>query len=64
MTLVVDSGFVVAALVDGGPAGTWADELLGSEDLVRFGGPGDGIVLVTRRVVERPDYRRLHVHYL
>ncbi len=33
MTLVVDSGFVVAALVDGGPAGTWADELLGSEDL-------------------------------
>ena len=33
MTLVVDSGFVVAALVDGGPAGTVADELLGSEDL-------------------------------
>ncbi len=33
MALVVDSGFVVAALVDSGPAGTWADVLLGGEDL-------------------------------
>jgi predicted nucleic acid-binding protein len=33
MTLVVDSGFVVAALVDSGSAGTWADELLGSDNL-------------------------------
>jgi predicted nucleic acid-binding protein len=33
MALVVDSGFVVAALVDSGPAGTWADGLLGGEDL-------------------------------
>ncbi len=33
MTLVVDASFVVAALVDSGTDGTWADELLGSEDL-------------------------------
>jgi predicted nucleic acid-binding protein len=33
MSLVVDSGIVVAALVDSGPTGTWADELLGSDDL-------------------------------
>lgn len=33
MALVVDSGFVVAALVDSGPVGTWADELLGRDDL-------------------------------
>ena len=33
MTLVVDSGFVVAALVDSGAVGTWADRLLGSDDL-------------------------------
>lgn len=33
MTLVVDAGFVVAALVDAGPVGGWADELLGSDDL-------------------------------
>jgi len=33
MTLVVDAGFVVAALVDDGPVGTWADHLLGSECL-------------------------------
>lgn len=34
MTLVVDASFVVAALVDGGPVGSWADELLGTDDLV------------------------------
>lgn len=33
MTLVVDSGLVVAALVDSGPVGTWADQLLASDDL-------------------------------
>jgi predicted nucleic acid-binding protein len=33
MTLVVDSSFVVAALVDGGPVGTWADQLIATEDL-------------------------------
>ena len=33
MTLVVDSGLVVAALVDSGPVGTWADELIASDDL-------------------------------
>jgi predicted nucleic acid-binding protein len=33
MTLVVDSGLVAAALVDSGPAGTWADHLLASDDL-------------------------------
>jgi predicted nucleic acid-binding protein len=33
MTLVVDSGLVVAALVDGGPVGSWADQLLASDDL-------------------------------
>jgi predicted nucleic acid-binding protein len=33
MTLVVDSGLVVAALVDGGPEGTWADHLLATDDL-------------------------------
>ena len=34
MTLVIDSGFVAAALVDSGPVGTWADHLLASDDLV------------------------------
>jgi predicted nucleic acid-binding protein len=33
MTLVVDSGLVVAALVDSGPVGTWADHLLATDDL-------------------------------
>jgi len=33
MTLVVDSGVVVAALVDSGPVGTWADQLIASDDL-------------------------------
>lgn len=33
MTIVVDASFIVAALVDRGPDGTWADELLGAEDL-------------------------------
>lgn len=33
MTLVVDSSFVVAALVDNGPVGSWADRLLASDDL-------------------------------
>ncbi len=33
MTLVVDASFVVAALVDGGPVGSWADEMLAREDL-------------------------------
>jgi len=33
MTLVLDSGLVVAALVDSGPVGTWADHLLATDDL-------------------------------
>jgi len=33
MTLVIDSGFVVAALVDSGPVGTWADHLLATDNL-------------------------------
>jgi predicted nucleic acid-binding protein len=33
MTIVVDSGFVVAALVDSGQVGTWADHLLATDDL-------------------------------
>jgi predicted nucleic acid-binding protein len=33
MTLVVDSGLVVAALVDSGPDGTWADQLLTTDNL-------------------------------
>jgi predicted nucleic acid-binding protein len=33
MTLVIDSGFVVAALVDSGQVGTWADHLLAFDDL-------------------------------
>jgi predicted nucleic acid-binding protein len=33
MTLVIDSGLVVAALVDSGPDGTWADHLLATDDL-------------------------------
>lgn len=33
MTLVVDSGLVVAALADSGPVGTWADHLLATDDL-------------------------------
>jgi predicted nucleic acid-binding protein len=33
MTLVVDCGVVVAALVDSGEVGTWADHLLASDDL-------------------------------
>lgn len=34
MTLVVDASVVVAALVDGGPDGTWAERVLASEPLV------------------------------
>ena len=33
MTLVVDAGLVVAALVDSGPVGTRADQLLATDDL-------------------------------
>jgi predicted nucleic acid-binding protein len=33
MTLVIDASMVVAALVDSGPAGSWADSLLDSTDL-------------------------------
>ncbi len=33
MTLVVDASFVVAALIDAGPDGAWADSLLGVEPL-------------------------------
>ncbi|WP_322749000.1 MULTISPECIES: type II toxin-antitoxin system VapC family toxin [unclassified Frankia] len=33
MSLVVDSGLVVAALVDSGEIGTWADHLLATDDL-------------------------------
>jgi len=33
MTLVLDASVVVAALVDAGPVGTWADSLLGSASL-------------------------------
>lgn len=33
MTLVIDSGLVVAALVDSGQVGTWADHLLATDDL-------------------------------
>jgi predicted nucleic acid-binding protein len=33
MTLVVDAGLVVAALVDSGRVGSWADQLLGGEEL-------------------------------
>lgn len=33
MTLVVDASVVVAALVDSGPDGTWADRVVGSDDL-------------------------------
>ena len=33
MTLVVDSSVTVAALVDGGDVGTWADHLLATDDL-------------------------------
>jgi predicted nucleic acid-binding protein len=33
VTLVVDSSLVVAALVDSGEVGTWADHLLATDDL-------------------------------
>lgn len=33
MTLVVDASFVVAALIDGGSAGSWADRQMGAQDL-------------------------------
>lgn len=33
MTVVVDASVVVAALVDSGPDGAWADQLLGAEHL-------------------------------
>jgi len=33
VTIVVDASVVVAALVDSGPVGTWADELVESDDL-------------------------------
>ena len=33
MTLVIDSSLMVAALVDGGQVGSWADQLLGTDHL-------------------------------
>jgi predicted nucleic acid-binding protein len=33
VTLVIDASLVVAALVDSGPDGTWAESLLGQDDL-------------------------------
>ena len=33
MTLVVDASVVVAALIDNGPEGMWAEQMLGSDDL-------------------------------
>ena len=33
MTIVVDASLVVAALVDGGSDGVWADSVLASDDL-------------------------------
>lgn len=33
MTLVLDSSLMVAALVDAGPVGSWADQLLGTDHL-------------------------------
>ena len=33
MTTVIDAGLVVAALVDSGPTGIWAGQLLGVDDL-------------------------------
>lgn len=33
MTLVVDAGFVAAALVDSGPVGTWADQSIVTNQL-------------------------------
>ena len=33
MTLVADASLIVAALIDAGPDGEWADELLGTEHL-------------------------------
>ena len=33
MTLVADASLVVSALVDSGPTGSWADELLAAEPL-------------------------------
>ena len=34
MTLVVDASVVAAALIDAGPVGSWAEQLLGSDALV------------------------------
>jgi predicted nucleic acid-binding protein len=34
VTLAIDASFVVAALVDSGAEGSWADELLGSDNLI------------------------------
>ena len=34
MTLVIDASVVVAALIDSGPEGLWAEELLASNDLL------------------------------
>jgi predicted nucleic acid-binding protein len=34
MTLVVDASVVVAALIDSGPAGSWAEGLLATSDLL------------------------------
>ncbi len=33
MTLVIDASVVVAALIDNGPEGTWAEQMLSSDDL-------------------------------
>ena len=56
MTLVVDASVVVAALVDAGPVGTWAESTLASRPLAaphlmacRTRRRGDGVVHRTRK---------------
>jgi predicted nucleic acid-binding protein len=53
--LVVDASFVVAALVDGGEEGTWAQELLGAERLAAPHLMPVEVANILRRAVRNDD---------
>lgn len=58
MTVVVDASVVVAALVDTGPNGTWAEHLVASEHLVAPNLLHAEVANILRRAERRKDLSR------
>jgi predicted nucleic acid-binding protein len=53
MTLVIDAGAVVAALIDDGPHGRWAESMLGSGPL----GAPQLMPVEATNILRRPAWR-------